>query len=78
MIPVFPILYVGWKLVHKTRIYKPSEVDLQKDMAGIDEYERNFIPQPPKYVPLHLSAHTRLTDLLRRNVFEKVLDKLFG
>ncbi|KND86543.1 General amino acid permease AGP2 [Tolypocladium ophioglossoides CBS 100239] len=48
MIPVFPILYVGWKLIHKTHIYKASEVDLQKDMAGIEEYERNFIPQPPK------------------------------
>ncbi|KAK4086763.1 general amino acid permease (Agp2) [Purpureocillium lilacinum] len=60
MIPVFPILYFGWKIVHKTRILKPHEVDLLKDKAEIDEYERNYIPAPPK------------------NMFEKILDKLFG
>ncbi len=48
MIPVFPILYFGWKIVHKTRILKPHEVDLLKDKAEIDEYERNYIPAPPK------------------------------
>ncbi|ODA76803.1 hypothetical protein RJ55_07319 [Drechmeria coniospora] len=37
MIPVFPALYLGWKLVHKTRMHKPVEVDLQKDMASIEE-----------------------------------------
>lgn len=48
MIPVFPVLYVGWKLVHKTRIHRPHEVDLLRDKAAIDEYERNFVPEPPK------------------------------
>ncbi|KJZ76426.1 hypothetical protein HIM_04155 [Hirsutella minnesotensis 3608] len=60
MIPVFPILFFGWKLVHKTRLLKPGEVDLHKDLAEIEEYERHYVPQPPK------------------NVFEKILDKLFG
>lgn len=50
MIGVCPILYVGWKIIHKTRIYKPEEVDLQKDMAEIAEYERNFVEVPSKYV----------------------------
>jgi amino acid transporter len=44
MIGVFPVLYVVWKLIHKTKIYKPEEVDLQKDVAEIEEYEREFIP----------------------------------
>ncbi|PHH92827.1 hypothetical protein CDD83_4736 [Cordyceps sp. RAO-2017] len=48
MIPVFPLLYFAWKLIHKTRIYKPSEVDLYRDLAAIEEYEQHYIPQPPK------------------------------
>ncbi|PHH81508.1 hypothetical protein CDD82_610 [Ophiocordyceps australis] len=60
MIPVFPILYLGWKFYHKTRIYKPHEVDLQKGVAEIDLYERTFVAQPPK------------------NLFENILDKIFG
>lgn len=51
MVGVFPVLYVGWKVIHKTRIYKPEEVDLQKDLDVIEEYERHYIPEPPKYVP---------------------------
>ncbi|KAK3179876.1 general amino acid permease agp2 [Lecanicillium sp. MT-2017a] len=45
MIAVFPILYVGYKYVRKTKIWKPEEVDLVKDMAEIAEYERNFVPK---------------------------------
>jgi amino acid transporter len=44
MIGVFPLLYVIWKVVHKTKIHKPEEVDLQKGLAEIEEYERNFVP----------------------------------
>ncbi|KPM43679.1 General amino acid permease AGP2 [Neonectria ditissima] len=46
MVGVFPVLYVGWKLIHKTRILKPEEVDLNKDLDMIEEYERNYVPQP--------------------------------
>lgn len=46
MIFLFPTLYIGWKLWHRTKIVKPHEADLQKDMAEIEEYERNYV-----YVP---------------------------
>ncbi|CAI4219747.1 unnamed protein product [Parascedosporium putredinis] len=52
MIMLFPVLYLGWKIVHKTKIYKPYEVDLRKDLDAIEEYERTYIPQPPKYALL--------------------------
>lgn len=48
MIGVFPILYVGWKLVHRTQIKKPEDVDVHQDAEEIDEYTRNFVPSPPK------------------------------
>ncbi|CAM1505047.1 Fc.00g106840.m01.CDS01 [Cosmosporella sp. VM-42] len=46
MIMLFPVLYIGWKLIHKTKIYKPIEVDLYKDLDVIEEYERNYVPVP--------------------------------
>jgi yeast amino acid transporter len=43
-----PILYIGWKLVKKTRILKPHEVDLQWERPTIDAYEaRARIEEPP-------------------------------
>ncbi|KZZ91720.1 Amino acid/polyamine transporter I [Moelleriella libera RCEF 2490] len=48
MVAVFPVLYVGYKIIRKTRIYKPEEVDLQKDQDVLEEYERNYVPQLPK------------------------------
>lgn len=52
MIGVFPILFVGWKLIKKTRWLKPEEVDLLRDVAEIEEYTRNYVPRPPRYVLL--------------------------
>ncbi|KAK0388923.1 hypothetical protein NLU13_2500 [Sarocladium strictum] len=46
MVFAFPILFLGWKLWHKTKFHKPHEADLYKDKAAIDEYERNFVPRP--------------------------------
>ncbi|KAG5917570.1 hypothetical protein E4U53_004188, partial [Claviceps sorghi] len=51
MIGVFPVLYFGYKVVRKTKIYKPEEVDLFKDLHAIAEYERDYVPQPAKYDP---------------------------
>jgi amino acid transporter len=48
MIGVFPILFVSWKLLKKTKWLKPSEVDLYKDVEEIEEYTRNFVPRPTK------------------------------
>lgn len=49
MIFLFPVLFVSWKLIHKTKWRAPEEVDLFSDKADIDEYERQFVPAPPRY-----------------------------
>ena len=48
MIGVFPILFVFWKFYKKTKWLDPKEVDLLKDVDVIEEYTRNYVPQPPK------------------------------
>lgn len=48
MIIVTPALFVGWKFFNKTKFLKPEEVDLRKHIDEIEEYERNYIPQPSK------------------------------
>jgi len=47
MIGVFPFLYIGWKILKKTKIHKASEIDLVKNLDEIAEYERNYVPTPP-------------------------------
>ncbi|KAM5351118.1 hypothetical protein ACJ41O_003841 [Fusarium nematophilum] len=41
---LFPTMYICWKLWHKTKIQKPEEVDLYKDLDVVEEYERNYVP----------------------------------
>ena len=48
MIFVFPVIFIGWKLIKKTKMHKAHEVDLYSDLEGIEEYTRNFVPQPAK------------------------------
>ena len=48
MTAVFPVLFVGWKLLKRTRWWKPEEVDLRRDVAEIEEYTRNYVKEPPK------------------------------
>lgn len=50
MIFIFPVLYFGWKLIKRTSLVKPAEADLKKDLDEIEEYTRNFVPTPPRYV----------------------------
>lgn len=45
MIGVFPLLYVGYKFIMKSKIHKPEEVDLIKDLAEVEEHEANFVPR---------------------------------
>jgi amino acid transporter len=79
MVILFPILYLGWKLIHRTKIYKPHEVDLSKNLEEIDEYERNFVPQKAGYVDITHTSHLHPTNESDfRTWFERVLDKLFG
>lgn len=47
MIGVFPVLYFGWKIVHRTQVKKPEEVDLLTGLDEIDEYERHYVPEKP-------------------------------
>ncbi|KAK4553682.1 general amino acid permease agp2 [Recurvomyces mirabilis] len=46
MIGLFPILFITWKLIKKTRFRKPHEVDLRGEADEIDEYTRNFVQAP--------------------------------
>ncbi|RMZ08859.1 hypothetical protein D0860_04495 [Hortaea werneckii] len=50
MIALCPILFVGWKVIKRTRLRKPHEVDLKGEVEEIDEYTRTFVPQPYKNV----------------------------
>jgi yeast amino acid transporter len=50
MIMVCPVLYLGWKFLKKTRFYRPEEVDLLKNLDEIEEYQRTFVPTPPRYL----------------------------
>lgn len=40
MIFLTPVLFIGWKLIHKTKWYKPEEVDLIGESKEIDEVGR--------------------------------------
>lgn len=37
MVFLFPVLYIGWKLIHRTKWYRPEEVDLKGEVAEIEE-----------------------------------------
>lgn len=50
MIGVFPVLFVSWKLLKRTKFLKLEEVDLRGGVEEIEEYSRDYIPVPPKYV----------------------------
>ena len=46
MLILAPILYLGWKLIKKTKIVKASEADLVWERPLIDAYEATFIDEP--------------------------------
>ncbi|PLB33996.1 putative general amino acid permease (Agp2) [Aspergillus candidus] len=48
MIGVFPILYFGWKIIHRTEVRKPEDVDLVTGLAEVEEYTRNYVHVPSK------------------------------
>jgi yeast amino acid transporter len=61
MIFVFPVLFVGWKFLKKTKWLKPHEVDLRKDVDEIEEYQRTYVPIPPRYMLLPAISRQSLT-----------------
>ncbi|GAB7348428.1 hypothetical protein MBLNU459_g6851t3 [Dothideomycetes sp. NU459] len=50
MIGLFPVLFVGWKLLKKTKWKTTLQVDLKGEVEEIEEYQRHFVPTPPKNV----------------------------
>lgn len=48
MVMVFPVLYIGWKLIHRTKAVPPVEIDYARDQQDIKDYEDNFVPVPAK------------------------------
>ncbi|KAI1206354.1 amino acid permease/ SLC12A domain-containing protein [Annulohypoxylon truncatum] len=50
MIGVCPLLFIGWKVVHKTRFHRPYEVDLLRDVAAVEDYTTKFVPSPPRNI----------------------------
>ncbi|KAI1455443.1 amino acid permease/ SLC12A domain-containing protein [Annulohypoxylon moriforme] len=48
MIGVCPLLFIGWKVVHKTKFHRPHDVDLHRDVAAVEDYTNKFIPAPPR------------------------------
>lgn len=48
MIFVFPLLYIGWKLLKRTKIVKPEDADIHRDAEEIDDYHNNFVPSKPR------------------------------
>lgn len=62
MVAVFPVLYFGWKVIHRTRVRRPEEVDLVTGLEEIEEYTRNYVPVVPRLVFFlslsHMHTHT--------------------
>lgn len=48
MIGVFPVIFIVWKLLKRTRWMKPEEINLYEDLDEIEEYQRTYVPSPPK------------------------------
>jgi amino acid transporter len=48
MIGVFPVLFVSWKLLKKTKWLKPEDVDLRQGVEEIEEYSRDYVSLPSK------------------------------
>jgi len=48
MIFAFPVLFIVWKVIHKTKWLKPEEADLKMNLDEIAEYERNYVEMPPR------------------------------
>ncbi|EXJ58527.1 hypothetical protein A1O7_05953 [Cladophialophora yegresii CBS 114405] len=46
MVIVAPVLYLGWKLVKRTKVVHPAEADLVWERPVVDAYEASFISPP--------------------------------
>lgn len=48
MIGVFPVIYVGWKLWHRTKFLSPKEVDIVTGVEEVEVYTRNYVEEPSR------------------------------
>lgn len=48
MVFIFPVLFIGWKFIKKTKWVQSQDADLVTDLAEIEEYTRNFVEIPEK------------------------------
>ena len=48
MIFICPVIFVGWKILKKTKWLKPTEVDVIGEREAIDEYQRSYAPKIPR------------------------------
>ncbi|KIW52677.1 hypothetical protein PV05_08302 [Exophiala xenobiotica] len=46
MVIVAPILFVGWKVIKRTRVVRPHEADLVWERPIVDAYEASFVTPP--------------------------------
>lgn len=46
MVLVAPVLYLGWKLIKRTKVVRATEADLVWERPVIDAYEESFIDAP--------------------------------
>jgi amino acid permease len=76
-VAAFPILYIGWKTVHKTSIVPSDKVDLQQDLDEIEVYCQNYIPAPPRYDTFTYASNTVLISPYR-NVYSRWFNRLFN
>ncbi|KAK0643431.1 amino acid permease/ SLC12A domain-containing protein [Cercophora newfieldiana] len=44
MIGICPLLFLGYKLVHRTHFRKAATIDLYENLDEIEEYQRTFVP----------------------------------
>ncbi|PYH36563.1 putative general amino acid permease (Agp2) [Aspergillus neoniger CBS 115656] len=58
MIGVFPVIYVGWKLWHRTKFLSPKEVDIVTGVEEVEVYTRNYVEEPSS------NAFTRFNDMV--------------
>lgn len=55
MVGLFPILFLGWKLVKRSKWRRPEEVDLKGEVEEVEAYTRDYVPTPPRLVLLFFS-----------------------
>lgn len=46
MLILAPVLFIGWKLIKRTKLVKPSEADLVWERPLVDAYEQSFVDEP--------------------------------